>query len=207
MQTSHDAASLEQLRHAFLEAFRSNDHKALGACYTDEAVLMPPGRAIVSGRDAIVAFFQSAERIQDLIFEATNVKMLGDTALREAGNLLVTLRGRGRETRNVAAKYIALWVQAEGTWKLDSIIWNGAAGRRRGRVGGRGAGGRARPGGGGRGVGQGPGPGRGAGQGPGPGRGAGQGQGPARGAGQGPGARGKGPGQGGGRGRQGGRGN
>ena len=153
-----DAALLEKLHDAFVEAFKSNDLKVLGEFYMDDAVLLPPGRPMVSGRSAIVAFWQNAERIQDLVFEATDVRALGGQALREAGNLLVTLRGRGRETRNAAAKYTALWLQVDGGWKLDSTVWNGVGlseggggGRQGGGGGGgrRGGGGRARPGGGG----------------------------------------------------------
>lgn len=150
MPTDHDAAWLEKLHEVFVEAFRSNDLKTLGACYTDHAVLLPPGRAIVSGRDAIVEFWQGAERIQDLIFEATDTKMLGDTVFREAGNLLVTTRGRGRDTFNIATKYVALWLQVDGAWKLDSNIWNNASRRGGGRQGRGGGGGRQGRGGGGR---------------------------------------------------------
>ena len=121
MPTSYDAAWLEKLHDKFVEAFLSNDIAALGACYTDDAVLLPPGRAIVSGRDAIVEYWQSAEKIQGLVFEATSTKMMvGNTVLREAGNLLLTSRGQGREMFNTAAKYVAVWLQIDGDWKLDS---------------------------------------------------------------------------------------
>ena len=164
MPISHDPVWLEKLHDVFVEAFRSNDLKALGACYTDLAVLLPPGRAIVSGRDAIVEFWKGAEQIQDLTFEATDTRMvLGNTVFREVGNLLITRRGQGRETLNVAAKYLAIWVQMEGAWKLDSTMWNrigdgrvrhrdgGGRGRQGGMGGGRGGAGRGRPGNGRRG--------------------------------------------------------
>lgn len=198
MPTNHDPAWLDQLHETFVETLRSNDLKALGACYTDAAVMLPPGRAIVTGREAIQAYWQGAERIQDLVFEATDTKAFGDAALREAGNLLITSRGQGRETFNVAAKYVAVWLKVDGGWKMDSMIWNGAGaggGGRRGRGGG-GQGGGPRRGGGGAGAGGGGGDGAGGG-----GRGR-QGGGGRQGAGrrQGGGA----GGGGGGRGRQGG---
>ena len=163
MPTNHDPAWLDQLHETFVEALRSNDLKALGTCYTEEAVLLPPGRAILTGREAIVAYWQSAERIQDLIFEATDTKAFGDSALREAGNLLITTRGQGRDTFNVAAKYVMVWLKADGGWKIDSAVWNGAGGpgggggrgrRGGGRRGGQGGGGGGQ-GGGGKGGGEG----------------------------------------------------
>jgi uncharacterized protein (TIGR02246 family) len=169
MPRGDDAPWLERLHHDFVEAFRNNDLKALGAFFTDDALLLPPSRAVVAGREAIVAYWEAASRLVDLVFEATDVKMIGDSAFREAGNLLVVRRGAGRETRNVATKFVSLWVKVEEDWKLDSLTWNSVerprrragpgAGPGRGRQGGPG-GGRQGPGGGGRmgrqGGGQGP---------------------------------------------------
>jgi uncharacterized protein (TIGR02246 family) len=154
MPTNHDPAWLEQLHETFVEALRSNDLAALGACYTENAVLLPPGQPMVAGREAVVSYWQKAERIQDLVFEATDTRALGTDALREAGNLLVTTRGQGRETFNVASKYISLWIKVDGVWKIDSTAWSrasgpGGGGRGRQGGGGGGGGGRRRQGGGG----------------------------------------------------------
>ena len=158
MPAGKDTAWLEKLHHDFVEAFRSNDLKAVGAFYTDDALLLPPSHAIVRGRDPIVAFWEGAARILDLVFEATDIKMLGENAFREAGNLLVVRRGRGRDMRNVPAKYVSLWLKVDGAWKLDSSIWNGTEPRKRRAGGGGGRQGRQggegpRGGGGGRGEG------------------------------------------------------
>jgi len=141
MPAGKDLAWLEKLHHDFVEAFRSNELKVVGAFYTDDALLLPPSHPMVRGRDAIVAFWEGAARIQDLVFEPTEIKMLGDTAFREAGNLLVVRRGRGREMRNVPAKYVSLWLKIDGAWKLESSIWNGTEPRKK-RAGGGGQPGR-----------------------------------------------------------------
>ena len=172
MSAGKDTAWLEQLHHDFVEAFRSNELKTLGAFYTDDALLLPPSQPTVRGRDAIIAFWEGAARIVDLVFEATEVKMLGDNAFFEAGNLLLVRRGQTREMRNIAAKYVSVWLNVDGGWKLESSIWNGAEPRPK-----RGGGGRRR-GGGGQGRGGGQGQGRGGGQGR--GRGGGQGRGGGR---------------------------
>jgi uncharacterized protein (TIGR02246 family) len=151
MSKQQDVAWLEKLHEDFVEALRSNDYDALGAYYTDDAVLLPPGHVLVAGRDAIIEYWKEAERIQDLVFETTHVTTAGgEKVVREAGNLLVTSRGRGRETRNTASKYVSLWLQVDGAWKLNSSIWNGVGGGG-GRDGRRGGGGgrRGRRGGGG----------------------------------------------------------
>jgi uncharacterized protein (TIGR02246 family) len=150
MPNQPDVAWLEKLHEDFVEALRSNDFDALAAFYTDDAVLLPPGHALVAGREAVIAYWKEAERIQDLVFETTNViKTGGDKVVREAGNLLVTSRGRGRETRNTASKYVSVWLQLDGGWKLDSTVWNGVGGGAGGREGRRGGGRRGRRGGGG----------------------------------------------------------
>lgn len=154
MPAGKDTAWLERLHHDFVEAFRSNDLKALSAFYTDDALLLPPSHPMVRGRDAIAAFWEGAVRIVDLVFEATEIKMLGDAAFREAGNLLVVRRTQAREMRNVAAKYVSVWLEVDGGWKLESSIWNGAEPRAK-RGGGRRRGGGRQGGGGGGGVGPG----------------------------------------------------
>src|SRR5579871_2301296 len=100
MSAGKDSAWLEQLHHGFVEAFRSNELKTLGAFYTDDALLAPPSQPMVRGRDAIIAFWEGASRIVDLVFEVTEVKMLSDTACLEAGNLLLVRRGQARDMRN-----------------------------------------------------------------------------------------------------------
>jgi ketosteroid isomerase-like protein len=167
MPAGKDTAWLEQLHHDFVEAFRKNDLNAVGAFYTDDALLLPPSHPMVRGREAIVAFWEGAVLILDLVFEPTEIKMLGENAFREAGNLLLVRRGQGgRETRNIPAKYVSLWQKVDGGWKLESSVWNGAEPRKKrpgaggggqGRLGGRrGAG----PGRGGQGEGRGAGRGR-----------------------------------------------
>jgi uncharacterized protein (TIGR02246 family) len=147
MSAGKDTAWLEQLHHDFVEAFRSNDLKAVGAFYTDDALLLPPGHPLVRGRDQIVAFWEGAVRIVDLVFEATETKMLGDAVFREAGNLLLVRRGQAREMQNIAAKYVSLWLKIDGAWKLESLAWNGAEPRAMRGGGGQGGGGRGRGGG------------------------------------------------------------
>ena len=77
-----DAAALKKLHDDFLTAFRSNDQQALGAFYTDTAVLLPARGGMLTGRDEIVTFWRNAERIQDLRFEPQAVEELGEYALR-----------------------------------------------------------------------------------------------------------------------------
>ncbi len=166
-------AELARLHADFIEAFRSNDDTAIGAFYADAAILLPPRRAAVSGRDAIMAFWKSAQRIQDLQFMPSDVRFIGDDGIREVGVLQITTRGQGRETRNLAAKYIMVWVKLDGVWKIDTSVWNAASGGQS-AGGGRGQGGRGGQGRGGQGRG---GPGGGAQGGGGQGGGYGQGRG------------------------------
>lgn len=149
-----DFAWLDRLHDDFVEAFRGGDSEALARCFAEDVVMLPPGRTIVSGREAVATFWKEARRIQDLIFEPTSVKpMSGGTAVREAGNLLVTARrGEDGPTFNTAAKYVAVWLQDDKGWKIDSIMWNSAEPPRRRAGGGGGKPGRA---GGGRGAGAG----------------------------------------------------
>jgi ketosteroid isomerase-like protein len=182
--------ALAKLHEQFVEAFRNNDYATLGAFYTPSAILMPPGRPTIAGREDILAFWQESQKILDLRFEPTDTVLLGTDVVREIGQLDVLSRGTGRETRARSVKYLQIWHKTESGWQITTLSWSGSGGGGGGRrgggrgQGGRGQGGRGRGGGGGGAGAAGPG-GGGPGGGPGGGR---------RGAGEGAGRRGPGRG-------------
>lgn len=194
-QDLQESTDLAKLHEGFTEAFRNNDFDALGKFYADSAVLLPPGKPMVTGREAILAFWQESQRILDLRFQTTDALLLSGDVMREVGQLEVLMRGAGRETTARTAKYLLIWQNVDGGWKITTGAWSGSGGAgRRGRAGGggrRGGGGGGRAGGGGGRAGGGAGGGR-----------AGGGAGRQGGRGQGGGGRGQGGGAGGGRGAQ-----
>lgn len=144
------SSEIRRLYEVFTEAFRNEDNDTLKTLYAPTAVMIGPAGNVLPGRDAIINFLQRAQRIQGLRFETSESRRLSDDVVREVGDLTLTVRGQGRETRDVPAKFMLLWTRLDGAWKIDSCVWSRQApGQRGGQGGGRQGGGRMGGGGGG----------------------------------------------------------
>jgi ketosteroid isomerase-like protein len=78
---------------------------------------------MVMGRDAILTFWKTAaEQIGDIKLTAVDVKPLGDNAAREIGTF--SLRTKGAQPHQVTGKYVVVWENIGGEWKLATDIWN-----------------------------------------------------------------------------------
>ena len=143
----------------FTTAFENEDYDTLRRLFAPTAVMINPIGNVLSGRDAIVNFLQRAQRIQSVRFEALDPVRLSNDIVRQVGDLTLTMRAEGRETREVPGKFLMYWTKVDGDWHIDSCVWsrrslgqNGrsqAGGGRQGGGGGRQGGGGGRMGGGG----------------------------------------------------------
>jgi ketosteroid isomerase-like protein len=88
---------------SFMEAFARGDAAGLAALYTAGGQLLPPNSDVVSGRDAIRAFWQGAI----------------DMGLKEARLDTMEAEGVGN-----TGKYVVIWKTEAGGWKLHRDIWN-----------------------------------------------------------------------------------
>ncbi len=95
---------------------------AIGELYTDNAVFMPPNSAAISGREGIVAAVQGFMDmgIASMTLDTVEVEEHGDTAIEEGRYTLCTADG---QTADVG-KYIVIWKNDGGTWKLHKDIFN-----------------------------------------------------------------------------------
>jgi uncharacterized protein (TIGR02246 family) len=132
---THVNDAIAALSHQFGDNFSNGDFAALAAMFSEDAVVLPPGTNVVSGRENIRSFWRQARRIQSLSLEPSSVKSLGDGGAREAGVMVIGMRAsqRGRE-REVRGKYVLVWHLEDGDWLIDSAMWNmnAAGGRRQG---------------------------------------------------------------------------
>ncbi len=107
------------------EAYARGDAAAIGARYTDDAELLPPGEARVRGRAAITAYFgrrgpgASPRTIRfvdaECFGDGATVTEISDTEIRDGDGSLV---GRGRQ--------MLVFVRQGTAWKLHRDIWNAA---------------------------------------------------------------------------------
>ena len=123
---------LEQIRQTlseknakFREAFRQEDAGAVAALYTEDAVLLPPNSDTLRGREVIKAFWSAVMQmgVKDVLL--TTVDLMGMVEfVCEIGKYKLTIQPEGQDVMEDFGKYLVIWKQAEGDWKLHIDIWN-----------------------------------------------------------------------------------
>lgn len=106
----------------FMAAFKRGDAAGLAALYTENGQVLPPNSDFVTGKEAIQAFWQALSDmgIKEAKLEVVEVEGHGDTAIEVSK---YTLHGEeGQELDK--GKYIVIWKQEEGQWKLHRDIFN-----------------------------------------------------------------------------------
>jgi len=108
----------------FEEAVASGNMSALDAVYTADARILPPGAAMVSGRENIKQFWQAAIaglNVGSIQLETVDFTLSGDTGY-EIGRATLNFATDG--VPPMIAKYVVIWKQADGAWKWHVDIWN-----------------------------------------------------------------------------------
>jgi uncharacterized protein (TIGR02246 family) len=123
MATTTDVSALiAAANEKFMAAARQGDAAGLAALYTEDGQLLPPNADVMSGREAIAAFWGAVVEmgIKEAELDTVEVADHGDTAI-EVGRF--TLYGADRQQLD-RGKYIVVWKQEAGQWKLHRDIFN-----------------------------------------------------------------------------------
>jgi len=113
----------------FAEAFERGDVGAVAALYTSDARLLPPDAPMLSGTEAIQAFWQGAMNlgVKAATLETIDVESSGGGLACEIGKFTLSMETPGGERIAQTGKYIVLWKNDAGVWKLHADIWNANA--------------------------------------------------------------------------------
>ena len=125
---TQDAAAvrrgIEQTSRRFEQAFTGGDPASvMREVYTSDARVLPPDAEMVRGRDAVAQFWAAATQqlgIQRVALEIVELHPMGGDQAYEIGRARLTLGGG----QQVTAKYVVIWKQEDGRWKLQVDIWN-----------------------------------------------------------------------------------
>ena len=123
METSINLqAKIEIANQRFMEAFERGDASGLAALYTEGGQLLPTHSDTITGSSAIKAFWKGAMEmgLKKAKLETIELEGQGDTAM-EVGKYTLLLEG-GQVADS--GKYIVIWKNEGGTWKLHRDIWN-----------------------------------------------------------------------------------
>jgi uncharacterized protein (TIGR02246 family) len=122
MKATEDIRSqIEATNGQFMSAFKRGDAAALASLYTAQGQLLPANSDFVKGTEAIRGFWQGALNmgLKQVALETVEVEAHGDTAI-EVGRYKL-FGGDGSVAD--AGKYIVIWKNDLGTWKLHRDIW------------------------------------------------------------------------------------
>ena len=105
------------------DAFNAGDGAAIAANYAADGQLLPPGGETISGVDNIAAFWQAALDSADgmgVELEVVEVVAHGDHANEVGHFTMADVDGNILDQ----GKYMVLWRQEQGDWKMVRDIWN-----------------------------------------------------------------------------------
>jgi len=116
--------NVQALADRWVEAYNKHDRTALGALYTDDALLMMHGASTVAGRGKITEFWAGD-------FQAKNPLTLLTVTHSVQGSDMTLVHGDyqvvSRDDGSVLGKgrFAHIWTSAgNGTWRLDRDLWN-----------------------------------------------------------------------------------
>ncbi len=129
-ETPATANELAQVNRDFVKALNAKDAVAAAKCYAEDASLLPPGEAIVTGRAAIQKYWQGfldgAGYVDGSVSTITTGSN-GDLGY-EIGTADLHLKGSDGKVMTEKIKYtVVLKRSAEGKWCQTYDMWNPVA--------------------------------------------------------------------------------
>jgi ketosteroid isomerase-like protein len=121
-----DLTTVEGLKAELVHAFERGDAARAASLYEPGARLLPPGAGVITGADAVLAFFEKrmADGSDGGELETVRLDEYGDVAVEEgrygrrAGDQLLD-----------SGKYLAVFRRhSDGTWRWVTDMWNSDAG-------------------------------------------------------------------------------
>ncbi|MGH7563132.1 MAG: YybH family protein [Gemmatimonadota bacterium] len=125
-------SEIEAINDRFEQALIAHDAAAIGTFYTDDAVALPAGAPRTEGRAAIESMFAGwfAQVPAPEVFTLTT----DEVVLAESGEIayeIGTYQSSGTapsgETYDETGKYLVVWENVNGEWKLAADSWSGDA--------------------------------------------------------------------------------
>jgi ketosteroid isomerase-like protein len=115
-------ASIAQTNLAFMKFFKAGDSAGVANCYTTDAKTMAAHMPAVNGRENITHFISESMAKGLRNFNLSTIKIWGDSNIVAEEGTYNIADSAGKQMDK--GKYIALWKQEAGNWKLFRDIWN-----------------------------------------------------------------------------------
>lgn len=117
-----DRSFVEERNHIFMETYKNMDTAGMAALYTADAKLISPVSETVEGRENLASFWQAIMDmgITEITLYTGDVERYGKALIEVS---IAELHGEDGELID-KAKYIAIWKQERGTWKIYLDMFN-----------------------------------------------------------------------------------
>ncbi len=117
--------TIEEGNIIFGEAFRRGDAAAVAELYTADALLLPPNSEKIYGKNRINEFWAGAIKMgaTDVTLTSVHVFLMGHYTC-EIGQYNLTIEPQNVPTIEDKGKYLVIWKEQDGNWKLHIDIWN-----------------------------------------------------------------------------------
>lgn len=104
-----------------VEVIGKRNFGALDQIYTADARILPPGAAMITGREAIRGFWRDLVQGGDIKSAAlSTVEVIpADDSIVEIGKATIAAEGGSMDV-----KYVVCWREENGQWKWHVDIWN-----------------------------------------------------------------------------------
>ena len=115
-------ASIAQSNQNFMKAFKAGDSIGVANCYTTDAKTMAANAPAVKGRSNIIHFISGIDEkwIKNLDI-INNANIWGDSSIVAEEGIYDLSDSIGKNIDK--GKYIVLWKQEAGNWKMFRDIW------------------------------------------------------------------------------------
>lgn len=111
-----------EMNKSYSKRFTTGDTVFYNERYCKDAEVYCPGVLPVKGRDSIISFFYGNGTNKEAVIELPIGNVYGNEELVVEEGLYNFPDGKGGSVDN--GKFIALWKQEDGKWKLYREIWN-----------------------------------------------------------------------------------
>ena len=123
MENVHEL--IKSANQKFMDAFKRADAAGIAVLYTDNPKLLPPGSPMMTGKEAVKSFWQSTidMGVKEASLETLEVESQGNLA-SEIGRFSLTVQPQGGQSTTMTGKYVVVWKNQDGTWKIHIDTWN-----------------------------------------------------------------------------------
>ena len=114
--------AIQETVRTFIAHFARGDASAIARLYAEDAIVMPPNQSSITGRANIERLWKEFMNlgVKALKLETKQVEQYGDVIAEIGRYTIFTDQNQAVDE----GKYLVLWKQEHGEWKLFRDIWN-----------------------------------------------------------------------------------